>query len=137
MKLSHSKSNPVSLVLTEDEFLIVRQAMNEVVNGMRIPDFELRMGTTRERASQVLDVLYGDGLASRIVRRNAGELELHVTGFELDVFKKALGEVCYSLPRSQFVLRMPVDDFREGMAVLHSLVGIVDELPLTLLRDIV
>jgi hypothetical protein len=66
MKLREIKSNVAILELGREECRVIRQALNEVCNGLDVVEFSTRMGAERQ---DVLDLLHrfqqlGDKLRS-------------------------------------------------------------------------
>jgi uncharacterized protein YlzI (FlbEa/FlbD family) len=59
------KPDGVTVDLTQHELYMLKNAMNEVVNGIRIRGFKSRMGTTRREADILLDQLFNAVQASR------------------------------------------------------------------------
>ena len=54
MKIIESKSNSVVVELSEDDLGLINNALNEVCNGIDIPEFATRLGASRERAEELL-----------------------------------------------------------------------------------
>jgi hypothetical protein len=59
------KPDGVTVDLTQHELYMLKNAMNEVVNGIRIRGFKARMGTSRREADILLDQLFNAAQASR------------------------------------------------------------------------
>lgn len=45
------------LTISENELLILNSALNEICNGISVPEFETRIGASREEAYALLDVM--------------------------------------------------------------------------------
>ncbi len=54
MKLTEANDSGACVFLTPDELLIVSNALNEVCNGLDVPEFATRMGVEREEALHLL-----------------------------------------------------------------------------------
>jgi hypothetical protein len=51
MKLTDAIDGRLRVDLSRDELLIVNAALNEVLNGIAVFEFETRIGTTRDRVN--------------------------------------------------------------------------------------
>jgi hypothetical protein len=45
----------MNVFLTQEEILIINNALNEILNGLDMPDLETRIGTTREQVEKLLE----------------------------------------------------------------------------------
>lgn len=63
MEILRVRSQSVDVSLALDELLILKSALNEIANGVHIPDweFQTRTGTTRMEARRVLAAI-GDAV---------------------------------------------------------------------------
>lgn len=52
MKVIEHSKNGITLFLSNDEILIVNNALNEIVNGMEISEFETRIGFSEETVKE-------------------------------------------------------------------------------------
>jgi hypothetical protein len=48
------RSQPIYIAFTRSEAQIIHQALNEVCNGLSLPEFETRMGANREEVQNLL-----------------------------------------------------------------------------------
>jgi hypothetical protein len=55
--VSDDQTHRVKIVLSDQELRTLRQALNEVLNGIDIFEFETRMGATRAEVDALLDRL--------------------------------------------------------------------------------
>jgi hypothetical protein len=54
MKHLRIGSSLVEISISRDELLIINNALNEVCNGIEVPEFETRIGATMEMANALL-----------------------------------------------------------------------------------
>jgi hypothetical protein len=59
MELISKNTNALQLIFSQDELALFANCLNEVLHGFAVPEFESRIGTTRQRAQQLLDLLNG------------------------------------------------------------------------------
>lgn len=50
-------SSDVELRMTQDELVILNNALNEVCHGFEVDEFETRIGSSREQASVLLQAI--------------------------------------------------------------------------------
>ncbi|WP_312999082.1 hypothetical protein [Leclercia sp.] len=55
MKIISVAGKQAQLTLNENELLILNSALNEICNGISVPDFETRTGVSKEDACALLD----------------------------------------------------------------------------------
>jgi hypothetical protein len=53
MKSIELKDRSVVIELSDRELILINNALNEVCNGIDVPEFETRLGGTTEEASQL------------------------------------------------------------------------------------
>ena len=59
MELIEQKPGKVKMAFTDEEVMILNNALNEVVNGIDLKgEFETRMGVTEEEAQKLLDEIH-------------------------------------------------------------------------------
>jgi hypothetical protein len=54
MKAKEINANGASIMLSQEELLIVSNALNEICNGLDLPEFATRIGAERESAARLL-----------------------------------------------------------------------------------
>jgi len=59
MKFITAEGGHISVSLTEEDLLILNNALNEVCNGLDIIDFTTRIGASREHVKSLLDQVGG------------------------------------------------------------------------------
>jgi hypothetical protein len=59
MELKEVRENGISVVLTAEELLALCNALNEVCNGLEVPEFATRIGIGREDALRLLRTANG------------------------------------------------------------------------------
>ncbi len=52
-----SHSQPIHIAFSRSEAKILHQALNEVCNGLSLPEFETRMGANRDEVENLLSRL--------------------------------------------------------------------------------
>jgi hypothetical protein len=52
MRVTAASKEASSVELTADEALLLNNALNEVLHGIDIPEFQTRLGVTRQRADE-------------------------------------------------------------------------------------
>jgi transcriptional regulator of heat shock response len=50
-------SSNIELRMTQDELVILNNALNEVCHGFEVDEFETRIGSSREQASSLLQAI--------------------------------------------------------------------------------
>jgi len=70
MKLKELNASGAWVFLTEDELLMVSNALNEVCNGLDVPEFATRMGGEREEALSLLKNI--SSLYDKIAKHDEG-----------------------------------------------------------------
>jgi hypothetical protein len=100
MNIIAVNKSDLSAMLTYHELLIVSQALNEVCNGLRMPDFSKTIGVERAEANQLH--------RSLIAVRDTHDAEVSITFAygELRILSKALEEVHDRLSPFEFATRM-------------------------------
>lgn len=58
MKLKSKSGDCVEIQLTSDELMILNNALNEVCNGLDLPEFHTRMGAGREEVGRLLEEIH-------------------------------------------------------------------------------
>lgn len=56
MKLKEVNANEACVLMNPDDLLIICNALNEVCNGLDVPEFATRMGVEREEALRLLKI---------------------------------------------------------------------------------
>ncbi len=59
MKVEEVEKKKVTLSLSREELLILHQALNEVLNGLDVPELSTRMGAEREEVATLMQRLRG------------------------------------------------------------------------------
>jgi hypothetical protein len=57
MKLNQIANRTANISITEEELLVICNALNEVCNGMDVEEFDTRMGASLESVSRLLGEL--------------------------------------------------------------------------------
>lgn len=55
MKVLRKSSQSVHVELTKEEMLLINNSLNEICHGINIPEFQTRIGVTKETAERLLD----------------------------------------------------------------------------------
>ncbi len=55
MRIMPVKNSTFVILLTQDEVYILAQALNEVCNGIEVPEFSTRMGASVEEVRELLN----------------------------------------------------------------------------------
>jgi hypothetical protein len=58
MEIVESKENKTIVSLSSAEITILNNALNEICNGFDIPEFETRIGYTRQQVEELLDQIH-------------------------------------------------------------------------------
>jgi len=59
MKLVRQDTSGATIALTDQELTIINNALNEICNGIDVPEFATRIGADREEAEQLLEQIHG------------------------------------------------------------------------------
>lgn len=55
MKVIEKNENGITIILSNNEIIIVNNALNEIINGIEITEFETRIGFSEEIVKELLD----------------------------------------------------------------------------------
>jgi hypothetical protein len=55
MKVLRQDASGTTIVLSDEELTIINNALNEICNGIDVPEFATRIGADRKEAEQLLE----------------------------------------------------------------------------------
>ena len=58
MEIIESTKDKMTVSLSSTELIIINNALNEICNGVDIPEFETRLGYSREQVGKLLDQIH-------------------------------------------------------------------------------
>jgi hypothetical protein len=58
MQALRTEESGVAIELTKDELLMLNAALNEVCNGVRIPEFQTRLGFEKAEVKELLERIH-------------------------------------------------------------------------------
>ena len=64
MKVLRQDASGITILLSDEELLIVNNGLNEICNGIDVPEFATRIGVERTEAERLLEQIGG------VVRRS-------------------------------------------------------------------
>ena len=64
MNVLRQDASGITILLSDEELLIVNNALNEICNGIDVPEFATRIGVERSEAERLLEQIGG------VVRRS-------------------------------------------------------------------
>lgn len=94
----------VCIQLSRSELYIIYTALNEICNGIEIPEFELRIGVPEKKVCLLLDKV-GD-LYRKIKKEDSEHLDIELTNDELYIIYTVLNEICNISEIPEFELRI-------------------------------
>jgi hypothetical protein len=54
MQVNQTSKDSASVAFTEAELILISNALNEVLNGLDVPNFDSRLGSSRKEAGELL-----------------------------------------------------------------------------------
>ena len=104
MEIKEFDARQVSLLLSRHELKMMNNALNEVCHGLRVVDFEAKMGSDKSETWPILKNIgriYGE-----MKKSDNQDVEIGFSRRELRAIIGALQEVCESLDAWEFPIRM-------------------------------
>lgn len=104
MKLREFDMDHVLLRLSLDELGTAGNALNEVCNGIRVDDFESKMGGSPSEVEQILDDIIP--IYRQMERSGTPHVLVRLSRYEMRAIIGALKEVCHGIDEFEFATRM-------------------------------
>ena len=135
MELISISKEDVTLDLPRDEVRLLCNSLNEVCNGMKLNDFESKIGISREEADVVHDNMRKNYLKMmQGVDEYMDEIEpvkfniIHILSKKKwTALRNALNEICIDFGESEFQTRLGLD-LSEAQIILKSFDSILKKM---------
>ncbi|MBI4965358.1 MAG: hypothetical protein HY913_18930 [Desulfomonile tiedjei] len=104
MKLTGFDADHVLLVLSRNELRAMGQALNEVCNGLRVVDFQIKMGSDKIETEGILDEIIP--IYRKMKKSGNQDVEMNFSRRDLRAIIGAFEEVCKEIDAIDFSTRM-------------------------------
>jgi hypothetical protein len=104
MKLKRLTAGHVSLTLSRQELGTMGNSLNEVCNGIRVVDFESKMGGKRNEVEQILDNIIP--VYRKMKQSKSSSVTVRFSDYELSAIIGALTTVSREIDEIEFYTRM-------------------------------
>jgi hypothetical protein len=71
MEIIESSKDKTTVSLSSTELIMVNNALNEICNGFDIPEFETRIGYSRQQVKELLNQIHASIETVRLQRRDS------------------------------------------------------------------
>ena len=109
MEFIDKNGDNVIIKISPKERMMINNALNETCNGMKIPDFENRVGFPKELVRALLAEIYPENLdLTKIIDGNENDIQISLTQNKMLMIANAFHETCKGISVRAFHARTGV-----------------------------